>query len=56
MPPTRQPPVDVDPDRLTFDQEVELTIAAAGLDEPTAEFAVALRRGEVDGDLEEVRP
>lgn len=53
--PDRSAPVDVDPDRLSFDQEVELTIVAAGLDEPTAEFAVALRRGEVTGDLEVVR-
>jgi hypothetical protein len=49
-----QAPVTVDLDKLTFDEEVELTMAVTGEPEAYAEFMVAIRRGELAGDLEEL--
>lgn len=50
-----QPPVTFDTaqlNRLTLEEEVELTMAVTGENEVTAEFMVAIRRGHVDGDIE----
>lgn len=51
-------PAKVEPlelDDLTFEQEVEATMLATGVPKPLAEFMASIRRGDVEGDTEEVQ-